>query len=53
MYLDDKDKRLSLFSAAMDQDVVVAMKNMMKANEAASKAKREKEGDDDKGKKIV
>jgi acetyl-CoA acetyltransferase len=45
MYLDDRDKRLSLFSAAMDQDVLQMMMKMMRANEEATKKKlREKEG---------
>jgi acetyl-CoA acetyltransferase len=54
MYLEDRDKRLSLFSAAMDQDVVQAMMKMMKAQEKSSKAKLEarekKEGGEKKEK---
>jgi len=57
MYLEDRDKRLSLFSAAMDQDVVQAMMKMMKAQEKSSKAKLEarekKEGGEKKEKKKV
>jgi acetyl-CoA acetyltransferase len=53
MFLEDKDKRLSLFSAAMDQDVVEVMKKMMKQNEKTAKAKQDKEGADNKGKKTV
>ncbi len=43
MYLEDRDKRLSLFSASMDQDVIEAFKKMAKksAEEAAKKAGKE------------
>jgi acetyl-CoA acyltransferase len=45
MYLDDREKSLSLFSAAMDQDVVQAMMKMFRSHEEASKKKlAEREG---------
>lgn len=54
MYLEDRDKRLSLFSAAMDQDVVQAMMKMMKQQEKSSAEKlAKKEGGDTKDKKKV
>lgn len=49
MYLEDRDKRLSLFSAAMDQDVVQAMMKMMKQHEEKSREKLEKKQEGDKG----
>jgi acetyl-CoA acetyltransferase len=39
MFLDDRDKSLALFSAAMDQDVVQTMMKMFRAHEEASKKK--------------
>jgi len=45
MYLEDRDKRLSLFSAAMDQDVVQMILKMARQNEEETKKKlAEKEG---------
>jgi len=41
MYLEDRDKRLSLFSASMDQDVIQAFKKMA---EASAKSAAEKAG---------
>lgn len=50
MYLEDRDKRLSLFSAAMDQDVVQTMMKMFKAHEESAKKKREAEAPKEEGK---
>ncbi len=55
MYLEDRDKRLSLFSAAMDQDIVQAFMKMSQADEKKAKSelsgKSESQGDNDKPKK--
>ncbi len=45
MYLDDREKRLSLFAAAMDQDVVQMIMKMAGQNEEESRKKRESEGE--------
>ncbi|HUT52604.1 MAG TPA: thiolase family protein [bacterium] len=56
MYLDDREKSLSLFSAAMDQDVVQAFMKMARAHEASSQqkleAKEKKEGEGDQKEKV-
>lgn len=45
MYIDDREKRLALFSAAMDQDVIQAMIKLMRQHEEQSTKKlAEKEG---------
>lgn len=46
MYLEDRDKRLALFSASMDQDVLEAFKQMAEASakSAAKKPGSKKEG---------
>lgn len=54
MYLDDREKRLSLFSAAMDQDVVQAMIKFMRQHEEQSAKKlAQKEGTVEGEKKSV
>jgi len=55
MYLDDREKSLSLFSAAMDQDVMKAIMKMFKDHEASTAKKlAEKEGaEKPEGKKSV
>ncbi len=50
MYLDDRDKRLSLFSAAMDQDVVAMILKMARSHEASVKEKEKKAGGEAKDK---
>jgi len=44
MYLEDRDKRLSLFSASMDQDVLEMFKKMAKASEEEASRKTGKKG---------
>jgi len=46
MYLEDRDKRLSLFSASMDQDIIQAFKKMAEASakDAAQKSGSKGEG---------
>jgi acetyl-CoA acetyltransferase len=45
MYLEDREKRLALFSASMDQDVLETLKKMAKASAEAAAKKAGKEGD--------
>ncbi len=45
MYLEDRDKRLSLYSASMDQDVIAAFKKMARQSASQAAEKAGKKGD--------